>query len=124
MKIAVYFRIAAIALASAGCSAQAQDSAAGRGLFQQRCQMCHAVTPDGKNGIGPNLRGVVNRPVAGTTFAYSAALKSYKHSWTKDELDRYLVAPGKVVPGTGMVVNVSDPAQRANIIAYLGSLGR
>lgn len=124
MKAFVYPIAAAVALASAGAPTKAETLAAGRALFQQQCQMCHAVTPDGRNGVGPNLKDVVNRPVAAANYAYSPALKAYKRHWTGEELDRFLVAPGKAVPGTRMMVGVSDPAQRANIIAYLSSLGQ
>lgn len=124
MNAFAYSLIAGVALACAAESVQAQDIAAGRTVFEQRCQMCHAVTPDGRNGIGPNLNAVVNRPVAAANYAYSAALKGYKRRWTREELDRFLIAPGKVVPGTRMMVGIPDPAQRANVIAYLSSLGR
>lgn len=124
MKRFAYPIIAAVALACTGASAHAEDAPSGRTLFQQRCQMCHAVTPDGRNGIGPNLKGVVNRPVAATNYGYSPALKGYKRRWTRVELDRFLAAPNKVAPGTRMIVGVSDPTQRANLIAYLSSLGQ
>ena len=114
----------AVALASGGTPAEAEDLTVGRAAFQQRCQMCHTVTPDERNGIGPNLRGVANRPVASANYAYSAALKGYKRRWTKQELDRFLAAPSKVVPGTLMSVATPDSAQRASIIAYLSTLGR
>jgi len=121
---ALAYTFVAVALASCGVPAQAGDLAVGRAAFQQRCQMCHTVTPDGRNGIGPNLRGVVNRPVASAKYAYSAALKGYKRRWTKEELDRFLAGPSKVVPGTLMSVSIPDSAQRASVIAYLSTLAR
>ena len=117
--------VIALAFASGASSAEAQDVAGGRTLFQQRCQMCHTVTPDGRNGIGPNLKDVVNRPAAtAANYAYSAALKGYKQRWTTDALERFLAAPGKVVPGTRMAIAVPDPSQRASVIAFLSSLGQ
>ena len=123
MKAFAYPLIAAASLASVG-SAEAEDLTAGRSLFQQRCQMCHTITPDGRNGVGPNLKGVVNRPVATANYAYSPAFKGYKRRWTREELDRFLAAPSKVVPGTRMIVGVPAPAQRAAIIVFLSSLGQ
>ncbi len=124
MTRSAYPFFAVVVLAGAWAPVRAQDVAAGRAMFQQRCQMCHNVTPDGRSGIGPNLKGVVNRPVAAASFAYSPALKAYKGRWTRDELDRFLAAPAKVVPGTRMIVGIPDPAQRANVIAFLSSLGQ
>ena len=124
MKAFAYPFVAAAALAGGVTPAQAEDFAVGRVAFQQRCQMCHAVTADGRSAIGPNLRSVVNRPVASANYAYSAALKGYKRRWTKEELDRFLAAPTKVVPGTPMSVAIPDAAQRASVIAYLSTLGR
>lgn len=95
---------------------------AGETLFKQRCAMCHKVSPDKVAGIGPNLRGVIGRQAAGTTFNYSPALKKAMLTWDLKTLDTFLTAPGKVVPGTRMVVSVPDPKQRAALIAYLSKL--
>ena len=124
MRAFAYATIAILVFASAGSAGQAEDLAAGRTVFQQRCQMCHTVTPDGRSGVGPNLMGVVNRRVASADYAYSPALKGYKRRWTRKELDRFLAAPNKVVPGTRMIVSLPDPAQRANLISFLSSLGK
>jgi cytochrome c len=88
-------------------------------LFRQRCQTCHSVVAAAPAGVGPNLKGVVGRPAASTSFTYSAALKQSKLVWTPANLGRYLTAPSKMVPGTRMVVSLPDPAQRAAVLAYL-----
>jgi cytochrome c len=88
-------------------------------MFRQRCQACHTVAAGGKVGIGPNLRGVVGRKAAATDFKYSPALTNSKVVWSKENLDRYLSGPGRMIPGTRMVVSVSDPAQRAALLQYL-----
>lgn len=95
---------------------------AGETLFTQRCAMCHKVSPDKAAGVGPNLRGVVGRQAAATPFNYSAALKKAKLKWDAKTLDAFLTAPGKVVPGTRMVVSVPDPKQRAALIGYMSKL--
>lgn len=105
---------------AAPVSAQAAD--AGETLFKQRCALCHKVSPDNAAGVGPNLRGVVNRPAAATKFNYSTALKNAKLKWDPKTLDTFLTAPGKLVPGTRMVVSVPDPKQRAALIAYMAKL--
>ena len=93
----------------------------GEAPFKQRCQSCHTVAPGGASGpLAPNLRGVVGRKAASSTYkTYSPALKASKLVWTQANLDKYLAAPGKLVPGTRMVIAVSDPAQRALLIAYM-----
>jgi cytochrome c len=104
--------------------AASAQSSLGEQTFRQRCQACHTVAPDGKPGpIGPNLRGVVGRKAASTVFAtYSPALKAAKITWSKATLDKFLTAPGQLVPGTRMVVSIADPKQRADLIAYLMTL--
>jgi cytochrome c len=88
------------------------------------CRGCHTVQKDGRNGIGPNLHGVVGRPAASVPgFAYSPALKASKLRWDEKTLDGYLTAPGKKVPGTRMPISTPDPAKRAALIAYLKSEG-
>lgn len=107
----------AVFASAAPMSAHAAD--AGETLFKQRCAMCHKVSPDKAAGIGPNVRGVVGRQAASTAFNYSPALKKANLKWDPKTLDAFLTAPGKVVPGTRMVVSVPDPKQRAAVIAYL-----
>jgi cytochrome c len=87
------------------------------------CRACHNVQPDGKNGVGPNLHGVVDRAAASVPgFNYSAALKASKLRWNEQVLNEYLAGPTKKVPGTRMPIATPDPAKRAAIIAYLKSL--
>ncbi len=101
-------------------TAQAQDGAQ---IFKARCQMCHAITPDGKAGaMAPNLRGVVGRKAGSGNFAgYSPALKAFGKVWTAPNLEGFLAAPGKLVPGTRMMIALPDPGERAAVIAYLAA---
>ena len=107
-------------MSSAG--AAAQPAAAGAATFKQRCMMCHTITPGAKGTAGPNLSGVGNRPAASTAFAYSPALKQSKVKWTAENLDKFLTAPSKMVPGTRMFVGIPDPKKRAEVVDYLLSL--
>jgi cytochrome c len=103
------------------CASAAPAAINGETLFRQRCQMCHSVTAAAPATLGPNLKGVVGRPAASTAFNYSAALKQSKLTWTQANLDRYLSAPAKLVPGTRMAIALSDPAQRAAVIKFLST---
>ena len=103
------------------------DLAAGEAAFA-RCQACHTVTAGGANGIGPNLFGVVGRAVASHGgFAYSDAMVGHKAeapTWTLDELDQFITAPGRHVPGTKMsFAGIRDTNTRVNLIAWLRSQG-
>jgi len=113
--------LAALLLAAAS-PATAQDATAGGLMFKQRCQTCHTVAPGQPSTIAPSLIGVVGRKAGATAFSYSAALKSSGLTWDKATLDRFLTAPNKLVPGTRMLVMISDPKQRADLVAYLASL--
>lgn len=114
--------LAAALIAGAAMPATAADIATGSTLFHQRCMMCHVIGPDEAPTMAPNLFGVVGRPAASTQFAYSSALKASKIVWTKEVLDQFLKAPGKMVPGTRMVFNIPDDTMRANVVAYLATL--
>ncbi|HEX8445544.1 MAG TPA: cytochrome c family protein [Sphingomonas sp.] len=108
-------------MAAAPASAQAGDAVKGKATFA-KCMICHAVEP-GKNKLGPTLSGVVGRK-AGTVpgYAYSAAMKAIGLTWTPAVLDKYLASPRAVVPGTKMIfAGLPAPADRANVIAYLGN---
>ncbi|MFM5905990.1 MAG: c-type cytochrome [Novosphingobium sp.] len=99
--------------------AQAADP--GETAFNMRCKACHTVAPGGAAGpIAPNLRGVVGRKAGSSSFKnYSPALKAGPITWNAATLDKFLATPTKVVPGTRMVLAVSDAAQRKAIIAWL-----
>ncbi len=103
------------------------DLAAGEAAFA-RCKSCHTIDAGGANGIGPNLFGVVGGPVmhAGG-FAYSDAMQGHKGeapTWGLDELDQFLTAPGRYVPGTKMsFAGIRDTQTRVNLIAWLRSQG-
>lgn len=101
----------------------ANASASGGERRAALCQSCHTFEQGGANGTGPNLWNVVGRPVASEGgFNYSSALQAIGGEWTYDRLDAYLRNSQEYVPGTAMVQRFPRDAQRADILAYLGSL--
>ena len=85
----------------------------------------------GETGLtGPNLFGVVGRAVASAPyFEYSAALERLPAQgcriWTEAALDAFLQSPEDFAPGTAMtLVGLTDPDERADVIAYLARPGR
>ncbi len=112
-----------IALAASPSLAAAQaagGTAAGKALYEGKCGGCHSVEA---NRIGPLHRGVVGRRVASAPgYAYSAALRKVTGVWTPARLDKWLQNPQAFAPGTKMYLSVSDPAERAQIVAYLQSV--
>ena len=111
-----------LAAVLAGMATSAAAAPSGQAVFEQRCSMCHSVQPEpGK--MGPPLAGVAGRK-AGTFggYAYSGALKTSNITWSPTALDTFLKGPGKMVPGTKMLVGAPDAEQRAALVQYLGSL--
>lgn len=93
----------------------------GADIYRQRCAACHG--PAGQGGpLAPRLVGVVGRRAAATNFNYSTALKQAGLTWNKVSLDRFLSAPGRLVPGTRMAVSVPDKQQRVQLITYLANI--
>src|SRR5580692_3174174 len=94
--------LAALATFVTGGAQAAGDPANGKTLFA-RCAICHKVTKDGGNGLGPNLFGVGGRK-AGTVagFAYSTAMKNSGITWTEDKLVAYIADPKGTVPSNKM----------------------
>ena len=91
------------------------------------CVACHSFGEGGRNGIGPNLYGVVGSRQGSHAagYAYSAALKAKGGAWDYAELDKWLLKPSAYAPGTKMsYAGVADPKTRADIIAYLRGLSR
>jgi cytochrome c len=111
---------AALLCATATSTAFAADTTHGEEIYNSRCIACHS--PDA-NRVGPKHRGVVGR-TAGTVpdFNYSKAVKSSGVVWTEETLDKWLTNPQAFIPGQRMNFKVADPADRADLIAYLMSL--
>lgn len=87
-----------------------------------QCRSCHSVEP-GKNGIGPSLHAIFGQQAGQSKgFKYSPALAQSGITWTRAELDQWMAAPTKKVPGTRMVMGMRNEQQRQEVIDYLESL--
>ena len=111
--------LATIVLSAALAGPAAAQAADGAQLFKQRCQVCHQGKAGGPAVLGPNLAGVVGRKAGSTAFRHTPAFAKAKLVWTKDNLDKFIKAPAKVIPGTRMNVAITDAAQRKAVIDYL-----
>lgn len=101
------------------------DAENGRLLFTRNCGICHTPTEGGRNGVGPNLWGIVGRHHAAVEgFNYSAANKALAaEEWGYEDLFKWLYKPTAYMPGTRMIfAGVPDHKNRADIIAYLRTL--
>ena len=118
--------LAAAALLWQALPASAEDAAAGQRVFAQ-CRACHTVEKGGRNGVGPNLWGIVGSPAGKREgFRYSANMQELAQGglvWTRENLDKYLENPKSLVPrGSMAFAGIRNPEQRANLIAYLETL--
>jgi cytochrome c len=137
------FWIAALtgALLAAPAFAQDGDAAAGEDAFRQ-CATCHAIVDADGNAIagranmrtGPNLYGVVGRQAGSVEgFRYRPDIVEAGEGglvWEVENLTAYLQDPGGFLSETlgkrarsGMSYQVRDPAEAANLAAFLAQHG-
>ncbi len=88
------------------------------------CLRCHRIDGSNAGYVGPHLWNVVGRPVAVLPdFQYSKALARLGGDWDYETLNKFIARTTEVAPGTKMdFAGLSEPARRANLIAYLRTL--
>lgn len=102
------------------------NAEAGAAVFK-KCTACHSIEKGGPNKVGPDLWGVVNRPIASHEgFAYSGGMKEFSQGsklvWDFEHLNHFLTSPKGYVKGTAMgFAGIKKDDERANLIAYLNS---
>ena len=112
--------VTGVVCASVAVAASIKDPDRGRATFEQRCTGCHALD---RIKVGPPLRGVYGRNAGkAPQFSYSDAVKNASVTWDESTLDRWLTDTESVIPDNDMTFRLNDPAERANIIAYLRQL--
>ena len=91
----------------------------------KKCLACHDFAKGGPNKVGPNLWGILDRDKGAISgFAYTTNFKKIMQGhWTIDDLNKYLINPKAMVPGTSMAfIGLNKGSERADVIAYLNSL--
>jgi len=108
-------------------SAQSANGAAvahGEQIAHTVCAVCHTFNKGGGTLVGPNLYGVVGRPIASVAgYDYSSALKRHHGDWSQAKLEAWLKKPSAFAPGTKMTfAGFPSDKKRHDVIDYLKTL--
>ncbi len=89
-----------------------------------KCKACHKLEA-GANSTGPTLFGVLDRDIASISgFGYTGVLTELPGNWTPEALNDFLENPKSYAAGTKMTFSgLKKIGDRANLIAYLGTIG-
>ncbi len=100
------------------------SAAAGEKVFA-KCSACHTITPGGANGIGPNLHGVMGKPLAKHAgFDYSSSLAEKGGTWDWATMSDWLKGPRAFASGTKMsFAGLSNIEDRASLMLYMNEQG-
>ena len=99
------------------------DAGKGEKVFS-KCKACHKLE-DGANGTGPHLYAVVDRGIGDVSgLDIRTCLGASDDVWSPENLDGFLENPKGWAPGTKMAfAGLKKPEDRANIVAYLQTIG-
>ena len=110
-------------LSTAGPARADGDAAAGANVFN-RCAACHQTGPGASNGVGPQLSGVIGRPIASVPgYDYSSGLAAFGGQvWSRDRVAQYIADPtGFIGERSAMPAQRLRPEQVADLLTYLES---
>ena len=103
------------------------QASAGARHFARKCSICHTVKADGRNRAGPTLYRVFGRRAGSIPgYPYSPALKNAEIVWDEGTIGKlFALGPEHYTPGSKMPLQrISDPAERAALIAFLRAASR
>jgi cytochrome c len=88
------------------------------------CRACHSLDPAARGLPGPNLSGVIGRPIGGESgFDYSPALRKARDEglrWDARRLEAFLADPAAMFPGLWMSMRgIEDAAERQVLVRFL-----
>lgn len=94
------------------------DSPAGK------CVVCHSLERGGATRVAPSLWGIVGAEKGRAKgYGYSLALAKAGGVWSEKDLDAYLSAPSRFLPGTSKTISgLPNAKERAELITFLGTL--
>lgn len=100
--------------------ASADNADAGKKVFAA-CRACHQVGEKAKNGVGPELNGLIGRHSGSVEgYKYSPANKDSGIVWDEETFRKYIKDPKGVIPGTKMIyAGLKDDQKISDLIAYL-----
>jgi cytochrome c len=87
----------------------------------KKCVVCHSIEAGGPLRVAPPLHGIIGaRKARADWYGYSQALRTAGGNWSEAEIDKFLTSPSTFLPGTTKtIIGISDPKERADIIAAL-----
>lgn len=99
------------------------DASRGWDLFQP-CRACHSYEIGEPHKIGPNLHGIVGRPIASANgYHYSEYILRLKGNWTPERLNAFIFEDKRFAQGSHMAFhNLVELADRADLIAWLKTI--
>ncbi len=110
------------------------DPVRGEKVFR-KCKACHSVEAGRTKPTGPNLLGVFGRQAGTADYRFSTSMIEAGEAglvWTPESVDAYITDPKAFLKETlnasrvrnKMVFKLKDGDDRADVIAYLMSLGQ
>lgn len=107
-------------VALSATAAIAQDIAAGERSWN-KCRACHQVGETAKNGVGPQLNGLIGRHSGAVEgYSYSAANKNSGITWDEAVFGDYIKDPKAKIPGTKMVfAGIKNEQEIKDLTAFL-----
>jgi cytochrome c len=121
MKLPLATTLATLAVVLAAPSVvHAQDLAAGEASFK-KCLACHAIGPNAKNKVGPELNGLDGRKAGSVEgYSYSSANKESGLTWDEATFKEYIRDPKAKIPKTKMAfAGIKSANEINNLWAYV-----